>query len=226
MVSLAWRQSHTSKIFAFVWSFLVSADLQSVCECRRNCLDVSASRFWNCWSRILYKLSSSIAKSSCHLYSWRVLFYCYYHLHPLFLWLVTVTLPLWLLWYPTITTPATAITILLLLQLLQLPWILLLASIMVLQMVILTLRRKLDYRKESPTSVIFPQERKGSNYSCDQLKVLFSQFGFTISIYKNLTVQELKSTLNKCKCIQEWIELCILYVNPWVYKKSSLIYSF
>lgn len=40
-------------------------------------------------------------------------------------------------------------------------------------------------------------ERKGSNYSCDQLNVLFSQFGFTISIYKNLTVQELKSTLNK-----------------------------
>ncbi|XP_069969474.1 caspase-7-like [Penaeus vannamei] len=42
-------------------------------------------------------------------------------------------------------------------------------------------------------------ERKGSESSCEQLKVLFSQFGFIISIYKNLTVQELKSTLNECR---------------------------
>lgn len=63
--------------------------------------------------------------------------------------------------------------------------------------------------------------RSGADVDCDKLKYLFSEFGFTVLSYKNLTLEETKDTLKQLKDVLVNVESVFIVVSSHGYERSD-----
>ncbi|KAJ0180219.1 hypothetical protein K1T71_003623 [Dendrolimus kikuchii] len=63
--------------------------------------------------------------------------------------------------------------------------------------------------------------RSGADVDCDKLKYLFSEFGFNVLSYKNLTLEETKDTLKQLKQVLVNVESVFIVVSSHGYERSD-----